>query len=80
MADTHAPLVIPDLAGKSVLITGASGGIGAAIARGFAAQSARVAIHYNTGREAAETLAQKVAGQGGQAVLVQGGHVESGGC
>ena len=33
--------VIPDLAGKAVLITGASTGIGAALARGFAAQGAQ---------------------------------------
>ena len=35
-------LVIPDLAGKSVLITGASTGIGAALARAFAAQGANL--------------------------------------
>ena len=39
MIDTH-------LAGKTVLVTGGSGNIGAAISRAFAAQGARVAIHY----------------------------------
>jgi len=39
---------ITDLAGKAVLITGASTGIGAAVAKGFATQGARVAVHYNS--------------------------------
>jgi 3-oxoacyl-[acyl-carrier protein] reductase len=63
---------IPDLAGKAVLITGASAGIGAALARAFAAQSARVAIHYNSGREAAEAIVKEIEGAGGEAVAVQG--------
>lgn len=41
----------PDLAGKRVLVTGASGGLGAAIARAFAAQGAKVIVHYRS-REA----------------------------
>ncbi|TKB28916.1 MAG: oxidoreductase, partial [Mesorhizobium sp.] len=41
-------LVIPDLAGKAVLVTGASTGIGAALALAYAAQKCRVALHYNS--------------------------------
>jgi 3-oxoacyl-[acyl-carrier protein] reductase len=48
------------LAGKGVLVTGASGGIGAACARAFAAEGARVALHYHLGRERAETIASEL--------------------
>ncbi len=65
-------LTIPDLAGKAVLVTGASTGIGAAVARGFAAQGARVAVHYNSSAEAAEAVAADVRQAGGEAFLVKG--------
>jgi len=65
-------LSIPDLAGKAVLITGASSGIGAALARAFAAQGASVGVHYNASAEAAETLAADIRGAGGKAVTVHG--------
>jgi 3-oxoacyl-[acyl-carrier protein] reductase len=50
------------LSGKGVLVTGASGGIGAACARAFAAEGARVAVHYNSGRERAEAVATELGG------------------
>jgi 3-oxoacyl-[acyl-carrier protein] reductase len=64
-------LVVPDLAGKSVLITGASTGIGAALATAFAAQGALVGLHFNSSSEAAETLAAKIAADGGKVTLVK---------
>lgn len=65
-------LVIPDLAGKAVLITGASTGIGAALAKAFAAQGARVGVHYNSSVDAAEAVAREIAAAGGEAFLVRG--------
>ena len=50
------------LAGKGVVVTGASGGIGAACARAFAAEGARVLLHYHRGRERAEALAAELGG------------------
>ncbi len=50
------------LAGAGVLVTGASGGIGAATARAFAAEGARVAVHFHRNRDAAEALAREVGG------------------
>ena len=58
-----------DFSGRAVLVTGASRGIGRAIARQFAGRGARVAVHYRAGRdEAQETLA---ALPGGPHLLVQ---------
>ena len=48
------------LAGKGVLVTGGAGGIGSACVRAFAAEGARVAIHYRTSRAQAEELAAEV--------------------
>jgi len=50
------------LAGKGVLVTGASGGIGAACARAFAAEGARVAVHYHRGEERARDVAAELEG------------------
>lgn len=63
---------IPDLAGKVFLVTGASTGIGAAVAVAFAVQGARVAVHYNESEEAARSVAGRIESNGGNAFLVRG--------
>lgn len=60
-----------DLAGKCVLITGASSGIGAAAARGFAGLGAKVVIHYNSSEAEAKMAVADIRAAGGEAHLVQ---------
>jgi 3-oxoacyl-[acyl-carrier protein] reductase len=55
------------LAGAGVVVTGASGGIGAACARAFSAEGARVLVHYHRGEERARALADEL----GDAPLAQ---------
>jgi 3-oxoacyl-[acyl-carrier protein] reductase len=49
-----------DLAGKVVAITGASGAIGGAIAQRFAAEGAKLVLHYRSNRSNVETLRRKL--------------------
>jgi 3-oxoacyl-[acyl-carrier protein] reductase len=64
--------MLDDLRGKAVLVTGASSGIGAAVAQGFGRCGARVAVHYNRGETNAEAVAGAVRAAGGEAIAVQG--------
>jgi 3-oxoacyl-[acyl-carrier protein] reductase len=63
--------IIPDLRDKVVLITGASTGIGAAAARAFGENGARVAINFRTQVSDADNVAEAVRQHGGQALLIQ---------
>lgn len=58
-----------DLNGKVVLVTGSSTGIGAAVAKGFAAEGARVAVHGHASRAAAEAVVREIEAQGGTAAF-----------
>src|SRR5690242_19851880 len=55
------------LTGRVALVTGASGGIGSALARRLAAAGARLALGYSAHREAAEVLADEIRRGGGDA-------------
>jgi 3-oxoacyl-[acyl-carrier protein] reductase len=56
--------------GRVALVTGASGGIGRAIARGLSAAGADVALGYGRGADAAQELAAEIRAAGGRAVPV----------
>lgn len=62
---------LDDLKGKAVLVTGSSTGIGAAVAKGFAACGAAVAVHCNASRAEAEAVVAAIRQAGGAAVLLQ---------
>lgn len=72
-------LKIPDLSDRAVLVTGASTGIGAAVAKALAAQGAKVAVHYNESAAAAEAVLADIRHAGGEAFLIQGDVSKPGG-
>ncbi|TMG65090.1 MAG: 3-oxoacyl-ACP reductase FabG [Chloroflexi bacterium] len=60
-----------DLTGQRAIVTGASTGIGRAVAKALAGAGADVAIHYGSSRNEAEETARAVEAQGRRAFLVQ---------
>ncbi|MFI0847272.1 SDR family NAD(P)-dependent oxidoreductase [Mesorhizobium sp. IMUNJ 23232] len=72
MAASPSRLMIPDLAGKVVLVTGGSTGIGAALVEAYVAQGCRVGLHYNASHDVALALAARFNDGGGNVFPVRG--------
>jgi len=60
------------LKNKVAVVTGASKGIGAGIAKGLAAEGAAVVVNYASGKEGADRVVAEITEKGGKAVAVQG--------
>lgn len=60
-----------ELTGKVAIVTGASKGIGAGIAKSLAAAGAAVVVNYASSKEGADRVVSEITGQGGKAIAIQ---------
>ncbi len=66
-----------ELIGKVAVVTGASKGIGAGIAKGLAAAGAAVVVNYASSKAGAERIVADITGEGGKAIAVHGNVAEA---
>jgi 3-oxoacyl-[acyl-carrier protein] reductase len=64
-------MIMNKLAGKVAVVTGASKGIGASIAKHLAAEGAAVVVNYASSKEGADRVVDEIASSGGKAIAVQ---------
>jgi 3-oxoacyl-[acyl-carrier protein] reductase len=62
---------VSELTGKVAIVTGASKGIGAAIAKGLADVGASVVVNYASSREGADRVVAEIVGRGGKAIAIK---------
>src|SRR5712691_2179 len=60
------------LEGKVAVVTGASKGIGASIAKALAEEGASVIVNYSSSKQDAERVVAEISSRGGRAIAVQG--------
>jgi 3-oxoacyl-[acyl-carrier protein] reductase len=60
-----------ELAGRRVLVTGSSSGIGAAAATAFGACGMHVVVHFHANADGAEAVAREITARGGRAIVLQ---------
>ena len=60
------------LSGRVAIVTGASRGMGYAVAKRFAKEGAKVVINYNTSKAGAEKLLREITRAGGEGIIVKG--------
>src|SRR6202012_2872393 len=72
MTSTRGDRMMSKLQGKVALVTGASKGIGASIAKELAANGAAVAVNYSSSKAEAEKVVADIQAAGGKAIVVKG--------
>lgn len=72
MTHNDGSIKMSELKGKVAIVTGASKGIGAGIAKGLGAAGAAVVVNYASSKEGADRVVAEITGKGGKAIAVQG--------
>jgi 3-oxoacyl-[acyl-carrier protein] reductase len=72
MVNHEEKIVMAKLANKVAVVTGASKGIGADIAKALAAEGAAVVVNYASSKDGADKVVAAIQGKGGKAIAVQG--------